>query len=238
MELVLKGLLALAAVTAVTGTGSADVRADVRADVLVFGGTGRLGAPIVRLLVEAGYPVTVFARPTSDRSRLAGLDVSYVIGDLIDQDSVVEAVAGKQFRFVIDASARRASRDPFYAEAMRNILQAVAASRVHQFILHGSVGAGENMQQFPNIRFDRMRAVMIAKGEAEAMLKASGINYTIIRNGQVLPDGTPATGTARLSEDVTLMGTTTRLDLAALTLQCLDDSDCMNQTYHVVDDSR
>ncbi len=35
--------------------------------VLIFGGTGRLGAPIVKLLVESGKAVTVFARPTSDR---------------------------------------------------------------------------------------------------------------------------------------------------------------------------
>ena len=48
--------------------------ADESNRALVFGGTGRLGAPIVELLVEAGYPVTVFARPTSKRERLAALE--------------------------------------------------------------------------------------------------------------------------------------------------------------------
>ena len=41
--------------------------------VLVFGGTGQLGSAVVRELVAAGYPVTVFVRPSSDRSRLEGL---------------------------------------------------------------------------------------------------------------------------------------------------------------------
>jgi uncharacterized protein YbjT (DUF2867 family) len=230
MKSMLKCLLAMFAVTTVAAEKDS-------ADVLVFGGTGRLGAPIARLLVDAGYPVTVFARPTSDRGRLAGLDVTYMIGDLMDTDSVVEAIDGKLFRFVIDASARGASRDQFYATAMQNILKAVASSQVQQFILHGSVGAGDNMEKFPHVGFERMREVMIAKGEAEALLKASGLGYTIIRNGMVRPDGTPATGTARLTEDDSLLGTSTRLDLAALTLQCLDNKECMNKTFHAVDGS-
>jgi uncharacterized protein YbjT (DUF2867 family) len=229
MEIFLKALLSLVVVAAAV--------ADENADVLVFGGTGRLGAPIVRLLVEAGYPVTVFARPSSDRRRLQGLDVAYVFGDLTDTHSVVEAVKGKSFRFVIDASARGSSGDSFYDTAMRNILEALVDSKTRQFILHGSVGAGDNMKQFPAIGFERMRDVMIAKGEAEALLKASGTGYTIIRNGRIMPDGTPATGTARLTDDVMVLGTVTRLDLAALTMQCLDNPDCMNKTFHAVDDS-
>jgi uncharacterized protein YbjT (DUF2867 family) len=230
MELMLKCLLALFAVTAIAQINDGS-------DVLVFGGTGRLGAPIVRLLVDAGYTVTVFARPASNRARLAGLDIAYVTGDLMDADSVVEAVGGKDFHFVIDASARGASRERFYDTAMRNILNAVDADQVGQFILHGSVGAGDNMQQFPNAGFERMRDVMIAKGEAEALLRDSGIGYTIIRNGMLLPDGTPATGTTRLTEDDGILDAVTRLDLAVLTMQCLDNPDCMNKTFHAMDDS-
>lgn len=210
--------------------------ADTGGAALVFGGTGRLGAPIVRLLIEAGHPVTVFARETSDRGRLEGLDVEYLVGDLADPDSVVTAVDGRRFRFVVDASARGRNRDPFYATAMQGILAAVADSNVQQFILHGSVGAGDNMQKFPDVGFERMSEVMRAKGEAEALLRESGINYTIIRNGFVEPDGTPASGTASLTEDDTVLSSVTRLDLAALTMWCLDNADCMNKTFHAVED--
>jgi uncharacterized protein YbjT (DUF2867 family) len=227
MELVMKCLLGLFTVAAVANTAPVDV--------LVVGGTGRLGAPIVRLLVEAGYPVTVFVRSSSDRSRLDGLKVTYVTGDLMKSDTVKAAISNRQFRFVIDASARGNSDESFYDTAMRNILDALEGSQVRQFILHGSVGAGDNMKQFPNIPFDRMRDVMIAKGEAEAMLKASGIDYTIIRNGRVQVDGTPATGTGQLTGDVTVMGTITRADLAVLTMECLDNPDCMNRTFHAFD---
>lgn len=213
------------------------VMAGDNGNALVFGGTGRLGAPIVRLLVEAGHPVTVFARPTSDRKRLEGLDVTYVTGDLLDGASVASVVAGKPFAYVIDASARGNNTDPFYATAMRNILAAIVGGDVRQFILHGSVGAGDNVEHFPGVPFGRMHIVLQAKGEAEVMLIDSGINYTIIRNGRVERDGTPATGTARLTEDDTVLDAVTRADLAMLTLRCLDNPGCLNKTFHAVDDS-
>ena len=203
--------------------------------VLVFGGTGRLGASIVQLLVAADYPVTVFVRSTSDRACLAGLDVVYLVGDLTDADGVVAAVGGRPYRFVIDATARDSGGGLFYVAAMRCILNAVADSRVYQFILHGSVGAGDNLKNFPDVGFERMLDVMQAKGEAEALLKSSGIDYTIIRGGRVARDGTPATGTARLTEDDAVLAAVTRPDLAALTLQCLNNPGCMNKTFHAID---
>jgi uncharacterized protein YbjT (DUF2867 family) len=209
--------------------------ADESNRALVFGGTGRLGAPIVELLIEAGYPVTVFARPTSKRERLADLDVDYITGDLLDADSAAAAVNEQPFRFVIDASGKGRSTERFYDTAMRNILAAIAGSDVHQFILHGSVGAGDNVKNFPDIPFGRMMDTLQAKGEAEDMLKASGITYTIIRNGRVMKAGTPATGTGELTEDLRVMANITRLDLAELTMQCLDNPDCFNKTFHARD---
>lgn len=205
--------------------------------VIVFGGTGRLGAPIVKLLVASGDDVTVFARRTSDRSRLDGLDVDYVIGNLLDEASVVAALDGRFFRAVIDASARRGTTDVFYDTAMAHIVRAAKGTGVRQIIYHSSVGAGENMAQFPRADFGRMRDVLLAKGRAEQLLIDSGIGYTIIRNGLIQPDGTPATETARLSEDTSIMGVVTRADLALLTIQCIDQAVCRNRVFHAVDPS-
>lgn len=231
MQIMLQYFPAMLAVATVTGTNG-------NRAALVFGGTGRLGAPIVRLLIDAGYPVTVFARPTSDRSRLAGLDVGYLVGDLMDAGSVDQVVRGKNFGFVIDATSRGASRDSFFDTAMQNILHALTGSPVDQFILHGSVGAGANLQYFPEFGSGRMRELLLTKGKAEALLKRSGIGYTIIRSGMIDLDGTPATGRARLTDDQRTAGRITRLDLAALTLQCLNKKACMNKIFHAVDDSR
>jgi nucleoside-diphosphate-sugar epimerase len=206
-------------------------------NILVLGGTGRLGAAIATDLVEAGHSVTVFARSSSDRSRLEKLAIDFIVGDLEDQQSIVAAIDRQTFDVVIDASARRDNPKPFYGEVMGNLIAALEDSNVQQFILHGSIGAGDSAQVFSEAQFKRVREVMQAKTEAEDLLTGSGIPYTIIRNGVVKYDGTPATGTAELTSDVGKMGTITRLDLAILTMQCLGNEQCMNKTFHAIDES-
>jgi uncharacterized protein YbjT (DUF2867 family) len=232
---VLRNYLYFLALFALSSMSTAGTQSD--AGVLVFGGTGRLGAPIVKLLVESGETVTVFARPTSDRERLAGLNVSFVTGDLLNPDEVSAAFAGRAFRAVVDASARRGTQDLFYDKAMSHIVRGADDTGVRQIIYHSSVGAGDNMAQFPRADFSGMRDVLLAKGRAERILIDSGIGYTIIRNGLIQPDGTPPTGTARLTDDQAVMSVVTRADLAALTLQCIHQSGCLNRIYHAADDS-
>lgn len=205
--------------------------------VLVFGGTGQLGSAVVRALVAAGYPVTVFVRPSSDRSRLDGLNVSYATGDILDAAEVRAAFDGRSIRTVVDATARGSADDEFYPTAMANIIAGAKSGGVQQIILHGSVGAGDNIEQFPQANFGRMRSTLAAKGRAERLLIDSGINYTIIRNGILLSADLPPTRTARLSTDQRLMRKITRTDLGILTVLCVGNPDYMNGIWHAVDDS-
>ncbi len=205
--------------------------------VLVFGGTGQLGSAIVRELVAAGYPVAVFVRPSSDRSRLDGLAVSYVTGDILDAAQVMAAFGGKDIRTVVDATARGSADDEFYPTAMAHIIAGAKAGGVQQIILEGSVGAGDNVKQFPQAKFGRMRSTLAAKGRAEQLLIDSGIGYTIIRNGILLSADLPPTRTARLSTDQRLMRKITRTDLGILTVLCVGNPDYINGIWHAVDDS-
>ncbi len=61
------------------------------ATVVVFGGTGFLGRSISRQLVEAGHAVRVASRRPAER---AAADASLVTADILDEDSVVEALQG------------------------------------------------------------------------------------------------------------------------------------------------
>lgn len=61
---------------------------------LVTGATGFLGSTLSRHLSQAGDHVRVLVRPTSDRSRLAGIDVEVAEGDVTDERSVAAALDG------------------------------------------------------------------------------------------------------------------------------------------------
>src|SRR3954466_5284217 len=64
------------------------------AEVLVAGGTGALGAAVVKELVQSGYPVGARWLVGSGRERLAGVEgVELIKADLFDQNDAANAVA-------------------------------------------------------------------------------------------------------------------------------------------------
>lgn len=207
--------------------------------VIVFGGTGRLGAPIVKLLVAAGEDVTVFARKDSKRDRLAGLDIDYVVGDLTDDASIARAFDTKAFKVAIDASAQRgeSSKIPkFYETITRSIVTHGKRTGVKHLIHHGSIGAGDNLKEVPALKDFKGTAGMIDKGMAEKVIVDGGLPYTIIRNGLIpLDPQPPATERAFLTVDRTTFGNVTRDDLAILTVDSIGNPARLNKIYHAID---
>ena len=64
------------------------------AEVLVAGGTGALGAAVVKELVESGYPVGATWVVESERERLEGVEgVELIRADLFDPNEAAQAVA-------------------------------------------------------------------------------------------------------------------------------------------------
>jgi len=65
----------------------------------VTGATGFIGTALCRQLRAAGWSVTALRRPSSDASRLADLDVEWVVGDVLDPASVRELADGADVVF-------------------------------------------------------------------------------------------------------------------------------------------
>jgi len=205
--------------------------------ILVFGGTGQLGSEIVKDLIEADEKFTVFARPTSDRFRLDGLDVSYVIGDMLSASDIERAFTERSYRTVIDASALARGGDPsFYIESQRLMSKWAKETGVNQIILHGAIGAGDSgdMFIFENVP-EMQRRSIAAKSNAETILTGSGVSYTIIRHMTLLPLETRESGNAKLTRDHGTIGPVTRDGLARLTMECLDNTECIDVIFHATD---
>ena len=115
-------------------------------DVLVTGGTGFVGANIVRELLAAGAGVRVLARAGGDRRALAGVKVEIAEGDLLDAASVQRAVAGVQQVYHAAADYRLWTPDPaaLYranVDGTRAVLEAAGQAGVGRIVYTSSVGA-------------------------------------------------------------------------------------------------
>ncbi|NEO80563.1 hopanoid-associated sugar epimerase [Moorena sp. SIO4G3] len=111
----------------------------------VTGGTGFIGAHVVRSLLEAGYSVRALVRPTSQLDNLEGLDIEVVIGDLNDP-GLSELMQGCQVLFHVAAhySLWQADRDLLYrnnVQGTRNVLQSAAQAGIERTVYTSSVAA-------------------------------------------------------------------------------------------------
>lgn len=208
--------------------------------VLVIGGTGQLGAEIVQRLVARGHQVTVFVRPSSDRSRLAAWPVEYVTGDLFGDADMAAALKARQYGAVVVALRVMDGDVNFYSKALTPLARHARAAGVGQIIHHGAVGAGANVAKFQQLGWERVPGLLDRlrdQGVGEDLLRGSGVPYTIIRNSRIYPADHPATGRAELTEDDSIITPMTRADLAELTVQCLGAPRCLNRVFHVRDPS-
>ncbi|HPF26931.1 MAG: NAD(P)H-binding protein [Steroidobacteraceae bacterium] len=216
---------------------SSTSRASENTGALVFGGSGRTGAMIVERLRTQGEPVTVFVRPNSDRTRLQDQDVRYAVGDAMSPADVEAAVAAAKPRVIINAIGGRGSQAGFWDRSQMAMTAAAKQHGVEIVIFLSSVGVGDSAGAYSKEALDRLRESLQERYRAEEDLKASGLRYVIIRTGIIAPEGSAATGKARLTEDRTVLSPVTRADLARLTVDCINDSGCHNKTFAAMDDT-
>ncbi|MHB8876532.1 MAG: hopanoid-associated sugar epimerase [Myxococcaceae bacterium] len=112
----------------------------------VTGGTGFVGAHLVRALLAKGERVRCLVRPSSRRENLAGLPVELVEGDLTRLESLLAAVDGCEVVFHCAADYRLYAQRPeeLYqnnVEGTRKLLQACEQAGVKKVVYTSTVGA-------------------------------------------------------------------------------------------------
>ena len=114
--------------------------------ILVTGGTGFVGANVVRELVALGAAVRVLARRGGDRRALEGVTVEIAEGDLLDRASLSRAVRGADTLYHVAADYRLWARDPgelhrVNVDGTRAILEAAGEAGVRRVVYTSTVGA-------------------------------------------------------------------------------------------------
>jgi uncharacterized protein YbjT (DUF2867 family) len=206
--------------------------------VLVFGGTRGTGLEIVRKLRERGESVTVAVRSSSRTGELAKLGVRTVVADALDAAQVNQALASGTYAAVISTlGTTRGEQDkrPDYV-GNRNVIDATKAAGVRRMVFVTVIGTGDSYDAAPRMSRRFLKDVIALKAQAEDHLRASGLDYTIIRPGGL--GDVPATGTAMLVEDPAAFSYIGRTDLADLAVQALGDPATIGKTYTAYDPSR
>ena len=111
----------------------------------VTGGTGFVGAHVVRKLVERGYHVIALVRPSSNLTLLKGLPLHTVVGDLTDFDSLLPPMRDIDELYHVAADYRLWARNPHEiymnnVAGTRNILEAAFVCGVSRVVYTSSVG--------------------------------------------------------------------------------------------------
>lgn len=159
--------------------------------VLVFGATGALGRAVVARALTAGHAVTAFVRDPARSDPAPGLD--RVVGDATCGEDVARAVPGHDVIIVslgerpkpLDwlPGLRRTPPSTVCETGTRHILAALPAEA--RIIVVSAYGVGDTRAVAPWYYRLYLRIflsdLMADKERQEALLKASGLDYTIVQ---------------------------------------------------------
>ena len=112
----------------------------------VTGGTGFVGANLVRLLIEKGLKVKALVRKGSNRKNLEGFSVEMVEGDLLDSSALRAGCEGCRYAFHVAADYRiwvpaPAAMNAANIQGTVNVIKTAAAAGVERIVYCSSVAA-------------------------------------------------------------------------------------------------
>ena len=201
--------------------------------VLIFGATRNTGLEVARILVNRGDRVTAFVRPTSSRSDLELLGVTFVEGDALDMDTVTASFVDNDYTAVLTTIACfSCDPKPDYL-GNRNIFDAAVEADVKRMLLVTTIGAGDSYDAAPLPARRFLKDMLPLKTSAEDHLMGTNLDYTIIRPGGLKSN--PRTGRGYLSESREASGIINRADLADLIVEALDDDGTKGKILAAVD---
>jgi uncharacterized protein YbjT (DUF2867 family) len=186
-------------------------------EIVIAGGHGQIALRLTRLLAARGDRVRGLIRNPDHAADLVAAGAEAVLCDL-EQAPDIPAATGTADAIVFAAGAGAGSgvtrKRTMDRDGALKLIAAAKANGISRYLLISTFHADEP-------RGDAVfQAYMRAKAEADAGLRASGLDYTIIRPGRLSDDP----GTGRINLATRLKGADVpRDDVAAVLAACLLD---------------
>lgn len=190
--------------------------------VAIVGGHGKIAQLLITALVERGHQPVALVRKPEQTAALEALGAQTAMLDIEADDAArfAEVFAGADA--VVFAAGgggdgdgdRKKSVD--LGGSLKSIEGATSAG-VKRFVQISAIGVDAEL---PEDTEPVWRAYVEAKRDADAALRASDLDWTIIRPGGLTDD--PATDSVALAPELD-GGEVTRADVAAVLAACLED---------------
>jgi nucleoside-diphosphate-sugar epimerase len=185
-------------------------------DVLVAGGHGQIAQRLLRLLADGGHSGRGLIRNPDHAADLERLGAIPVVCDL-EHDDPRPYVAGADA--IVFAAGAGPGSGPARKRTMDlggavKLIDAAREAGVTRYLIVSSIGADD-----PAGSGDAMRPYLEAKAEADAALRDSGLDWTVVRPGRLT--NAPGTGRVDAAHRLGRRGEVPRDDVALVLLECL-----------------
>ena len=197
--------------------------------VLLAGSHGKIGRRLVGLLAEHGYRPVAMIRDPEQAAELRDLGGEPLVANLEgDLEAVTEGCDAVVYTAGGGAGSGAAKKETVDRQGAEKLIESALRHGVGRFVIVSSMGADA-----PDEGPEQMRPYYAAKRAADDALAASGLDYTIVRPGQL----TDEPGDGRVSAALSLgrSGQVSRGDVAAVLVACLGDGRTVGKTFELLD---
>lgn len=193
--------------------------------VLIAGAHGQVGQHVTELLGASDRTARAMVRDESQTDEMAELGGEPVVADLTgDVDHAVEGCDAIVF------AAGSGGEDVYGVDrdGAIGLIDAASAAGVDRFVMLSSMGADD-----PESGPEALRDYLIAKAEADEYLRNSGLDYTIVRPGELTNE--PGTGEIRAGEGLDPGdGAIPREDVARTLVAAIDFEPVFGETFEIL----
>lgn len=203
--------------------------------VVIFGGDTDAGYRLVRTAAAAGLKVVaVLIGPRDlDYVRRAGAETA--LCDPTDREAVTRVFAGREGKDLAVVCVLGGSPQ-LNTQGNINVIDAAAAAGVNRFVLTTSIGCGDSSAALdPLVKAVAGRAIR-AKEWAENHLRATNLDWTIVRAGGTTRR--PGTGAAILTDSRVVTGYISLTDLGDMLFRALISPKTVHRALAAVDSGR
>jgi uncharacterized protein YbjT (DUF2867 family) len=193
-------------------------------NVLVAGANGTTGRIVINLLVKSEtYRPIAMVRKQDQKDYFEKNNVSTIVADLEEDLSYAVNNAHK---VIFAAGSKGKNVLGVDQEGAKRLIDAVKDEGASKFVMLSAMGADN-----PSRNKD-LQAYLEAKKNADDYLRASGLDYSIVRPGHLTNE--EGTGKIQLKKRFENPGKISRADVAKTLVDVLEDGVMQNQFFEII----